>query len=97
MPSTAIKYVNPKIKSTCKTTMRGRYNIVMCKDLPKSITTITSAPTPKNLSIIDAMVLVKGKISMGNTTFCTNPELLLMLFMPLFMASENARKGSHPQ
>jgi hypothetical protein len=43
------------------------------------------------------MAFVKGRISVGNTTFWTRPELLLMLFRPLFSASEKVRKGSSPQ
>ena len=58
---------------------------------------IRSAPKPKTLSTMDAMALVKGSISSGNTTFCTSPELLLMLLMPLLRASEKVRKGSSPQ
>jgi hypothetical protein len=97
VPTTAIKYDRPRMNSTCSATTSGSASAVQCRSLPKSTTTIRSAPTPKNLSIMEAMVFVNGNISIGKITFCTKPELLLTAFIPLFMASENARKGSRPQ
>ena len=60
--------------------------------LNKGINSIRS-----NAGLVQKVVFPLEILPSGNTTFCTSPELLLMLLRPLLSASENVRKGSSPQ
>src|SRR5215207_6978479 len=85
------------MNSSWTTTTSGSSTTVQCHRCSSTKRMSKSAPTPKNLSTNDVIALVNGSSSSGKTTFCTSPELPLMLFMPLFRDSENARNGRRPQ